>query len=438
MDNEPPNIQCPNDVEVTAIQGKCFGRPEWPDIEATDNCVTATVMCNYQSGDEFPIGTTTVVCRAIDAFGNEAGCEFDVTVNECNAGSNPTCGDPIILSCPAPITETANAGCGADIDIPEPIFGTDFFDCFDVTTTNDYTGTSNASGFYPVGVTVVTWTFIDEQDNTATCEQIITITDGIASTLDCPADIMLTANAGECTAAATWTPPTFNDNCPGGEITGSTHNPGQGNTIMCSFDVTVDECNDPPTVETISIIDDNDFNVGTNDTEDFLLNPVLTFPDPGTPANAVLSNITLELYFKIEPNSCENEIEVRLTDPVGNVNMFTPFATCNGSAGNLYFITLNVPNGQTTGSPANWIAEFRDTNDQNNELAEYSVRWGRLNYTAEVSACGVPVIVNCPTNSAVRILMYLFPSLAWTIWIVHLRLLRMITQAHPMLPGTIL
>jgi len=129
------------------------------------------------------------------------------------------------------------------------------------------------------------------------------------------------------------------------------------------------------------------------------LNPVLTFIDPATPADAVLSNITLELYFRVEPSSCESEIEVRLTDPAGNVTMYTPFATCNGP-GQLYFVTLNVPSGQTTGSIANWETEFRDTNDQNVGLAEYSVRWGRLTYDADSNgaACASPEIVNCPAS----------------------------------------
>ncbi len=573
VDNEPPTLQCPGDITVTAVPGQCSGVANWIVFPPTDNCTGATVMCTHESGDVFPIGTTTVSCTAVDAFGNEAMCEFDVTVDECfggtpetttetvtlvadsdlnigatdamsfasnptyvftdpatptnavlsnitlelffrvenascesdievqltdptgavvfvgapfttcnGSGANPfpgqlynttitipsgsttgsvanwiaefrdtndqnagaveytvrfgrltydasittgggsgTCGNPVIVNCPAPITQTATAGCGANLTIPAPVFGTDFTDCVGATATNDVTGTSDASGFYEVGTTVVTWTFTDEQGNTSTCQQIITITDGVPATLDCPADVVITATPGTCGATATWDEPAFDDNCPGGSITSSTHSSGdefpigtttvtytatdaQGNTVTCSFDVIVDECSGgASTSETIVLIADNDFNVGTNDTESFADNPTYTFTDPATPANAVLSNITLELFFRLNGSSCESDIEVQLTDPAGNVSVFTPFTTCNGP-GQLYYISIPVPSGSTIGSIADWTVAFRDTNDQNAGLPEYSVRFGRLTYTATIGGsanCGLPVIVNCPTDIAV-------------------------------------
>ena len=574
-DNEPPTLQCPGDITATAVPGQCSGIANWLIFPPTDNCTGATVICSNQPGDVFPIGTTTVTCTAMDAFGNESTCDFDVIINECfggnpvtttetetlifdsdlnigaadamsfgtngvyvfpdpatasnavlsnitlqlffrvenascesdievrltdptgavvyvgapfatcngsganpfpgdlynitipipsanttgstanwvaefrdtndqnagaveytvrfgrliydattttgGGGNNGTCGNPVIINCPAPINQTANAGCGANITIPVPMFGTDFTDCSNTTVTNDVTGTSDASGFYDVGTTIVTWTFTDEQGNESTCQQVVTITDGVNSTLECPSDVVVSTNPGECTAVAMWQVPTFNDNCPGGGISGSTHNSGdafpvgtttvtytatdaQGNTVMCNFDVIVNECSGGggSTTETIVIIEDNDFNVGTNDTEGFVANPQYTFADPATPANAILSNITLELFFRVQPNSCESEIEVRLTDPAGNANTFMPFTTCNG-AGQLYYISLNISGGSTIGSVANWIAEFRDISDQNNGLAEYSVRFGRLTYDATINtgACGLPVIINCPTDIAV-------------------------------------
>jgi len=571
VDDEAPTLQCPGDITVTAVPGQCSGIANWIVFPPTDNCTGATVVCTNQSGDVFPIGTTTVSCTAVDAFGNEVMCEFDVTVDECfggtpetttetvtliadsdlnigaadamsfgtnplyvftdpatpanavlsnitlelffrvenascesdievqltdptgavvyvgqpfttcnGSGANPfpgqlynttitipsasttgsvanwvaefrdtndqntaaveytvrfgrltydasittgggsgTCGNPVIVNCPTPITETATAGCGANITIPEPVFGTDFTDCFGATTTNDVTGTSDASGFYEVGTTVVTWTFTDDQGNTSTCQQIITITDGVPATLECPDNVMATATPGTCSAMATWDLPIFDDNCPGGSITSSTANPGdefpigtttvtytatdaQGNMVTCSFDVIVDECSGETSSETIVLIEDNDFNVGTNDTENFADNPNYTFTDPATPAAAVLSNITLELFFRIQPNSCESEIEVQVTDPAGNVNTFGNILTgCLGAVGGLYSATVQIPGGSTTGALADWVVEFRDTNDQNAGLSEYSVRFGRITYTATLGECGLPVVVNCPTDIAV-------------------------------------
>ena len=44
-----------------------------------DNC-GATLSCDFNSGDFFPCGTTTVTCTATDMAGNQAFCSFDVVV----------------------------------------------------------------------------------------------------------------------------------------------------------------------------------------------------------------------------------------------------------------------------------------------------------------------------------------------------------------------
>ena len=48
---------------------------------ASDNCGTPTVTSDHNSGDFFPVGTTTVTQTAKDASGNTASCSFTVTVN---------------------------------------------------------------------------------------------------------------------------------------------------------------------------------------------------------------------------------------------------------------------------------------------------------------------------------------------------------------------
>ncbi len=339
---------------------------------------------------------------------------YDATTTTGGGG----CADPVIVNCPAGISMLATSGiCGADVTISEPMFGVDFTDCFNATITNDYTGTSDASGFYPVGTTMVTWTVTDEQGNTATCTQTVSIIDTQEPTLTCPADVTVTTTPGTCDAIASWTLPVVGDNC-NATITSNSHNSGDvfpigtttvtytatddsGNTATCTFDVIVEECGSGgATVSTETLISDADINVGNTDTESFADNGTYTFTDPATPANATLSNITLELFFRVDGASCESDIEVQLTDPAGNVNVFTPFATCTGS-GPLYNIVLNVPSGSTTGAIADWVAEFRDTNDQNAGGREYSVRFGRLIYDVSVptaGGCADPVIVNCPAD----------------------------------------
>ena len=59
--------------------------------------------------------------------------------------------------------------------------------------TNDFTGTADASGTYPVGTTVVTWTATDVHGNTSTCTQNVTVSETAAPTITCAADVSASA-----------------------------------------------------------------------------------------------------------------------------------------------------------------------------------------------------------------------------------------------------
>lgn len=223
-------------------------------------------------------------------------------------------------------------------------------------------------------------------------------------TLTCPSDITATAEAGVCEGFPEWTLPTTVDNCAA-EVTCS-RQPGDafpigtttvictatdaaGNTDTCEFDVTVEQCDTcVTTVNNITHIDDNDINIGTNGLESFLTNPLYRFANPGLPASGVLTNITLELYARVFEGSCEGDIEVRITDPMGNITIFEqPFErTCDGKG--LYHVVLDLPDVPLTGnSVGEWYIEFRDANDQNIGAAEYSVRFARLIYDATFDEC---------------------------------------------------
>jgi hypothetical protein len=54
----------------------------WTAPTATDNSGSVTLTSNFESGSEFPEGTTAVVYTATDAAGNQVTCSFSVTVND--------------------------------------------------------------------------------------------------------------------------------------------------------------------------------------------------------------------------------------------------------------------------------------------------------------------------------------------------------------------
>ena len=53
----------------------------WTDPQVTDNSgLNPKVICSVDSGSQFGIGLTEVVCKALDATGNQATCAFTVEI----------------------------------------------------------------------------------------------------------------------------------------------------------------------------------------------------------------------------------------------------------------------------------------------------------------------------------------------------------------------
>jgi len=81
-DTQPPTISCPANITVSNDPGQCGAVVNFAPT-VNDNCPGATATCSPPSGMFFPVGTTTVTCKATDAAGNmSANCTFDVTVND--------------------------------------------------------------------------------------------------------------------------------------------------------------------------------------------------------------------------------------------------------------------------------------------------------------------------------------------------------------------
>ncbi|MFW5793474.1 MAG: HYR domain-containing protein, partial [Bacteroidota bacterium] len=84
-----PVLSCPDDQIINLDSGQTTYTVSGSEFDATasDNCEMAGIMNNFNdsetlAGEEFPIGTTTVIWTASDAAGNTANCSFNVTVND--------------------------------------------------------------------------------------------------------------------------------------------------------------------------------------------------------------------------------------------------------------------------------------------------------------------------------------------------------------------
>lgn len=90
VDTKPPQLSLPADITEEAT-GPNGAQVRWQAPTATDeNPTSPTAMCSKNSGDAFPIGTTTVTCSATDAAGNEATESFDVKVQDTTDPNNVT------------------------------------------------------------------------------------------------------------------------------------------------------------------------------------------------------------------------------------------------------------------------------------------------------------------------------------------------------------
>jgi hypothetical protein len=95
VDTTPPAITCPGNLTVTNDAGQCSAVVNF--LVTVTDCSLSSVSCDNPSGSAFPVGTTTVTCKAVDAAGNTNTCSFTVTVGDkegpevaCRPAPNPS------------------------------------------------------------------------------------------------------------------------------------------------------------------------------------------------------------------------------------------------------------------------------------------------------------------------------------------------------------
>jgi hypothetical protein len=234
-DTQVPTITCSPAITVPADAGSCAAVIVLIAPTTADNCSVASVTNNAPGS--FPLGNTTVTWTVTDGSGNTATCTQLVTVIDTEL---PT------ITCPVAVTVPANAGSciATGVVLGTPIAN----DNCSVIVTND------APVAFALGANTVTWTATDAAGNTATCTQLVTVTDTQFPTITCPANVTVNAATGLCSASsvALGTPVTA-DNCSIASVTnnglavypvGSTSVTwtvvdGSGNITTCIQTVTV-------------------------------------------------------------------------------------------------------------------------------------------------------------------------------------------------------
>ncbi|MDZ7880987.1 MAG: HYR domain-containing protein [Saprospiraceae bacterium] len=120
---EPNPITCPENITVTAACDATTAVATWTAPTATASCGTEipSLSSNYNSGDEFSVGTTVTYTATLGTdnrgytatLGNEtATCSFTVTVNAASVAT------PVLTACPENIIVLACGEQAVNMDCP--------------------------------------------------------------------------------------------------------------------------------------------------------------------------------------------------------------------------------------------------------------------------------------------------------------------------------
>ncbi len=248
----PVITSCPEPKEVSADPGVCSAsNVELGMPTATDNCNSEVSVTN-DAPEEFPLGETTVTWTVTDNAGNTATCIQLVTVIDDQA--------PEVESMQNITVDSDPGICGAVVEFGM-VGATDNCELESVEVTEGFTSGST----FPIGTTTVTWTVTDASGNTATSSFTVTVEDNESPEITCPGDMTVSTEEAQNYAVVDFDNATASDNCSvtveqtGGPVSGSqfpigntvvtfTATDAAGNTSECSFNVTVEDNEDPTIV----------------------------------------------------------------------------------------------------------------------------------------------------------------------------------------------
>ncbi len=238
VDNTPPVINCPQDIEITCAQEPLpvvCGTPI-----ATDDCSGVNVTytdIQQNSGCIFDIQRTWL---ATDNCGNTSTCVQSIEVSDEDAPE---------INCPVDVD--ANCGLDPDPTITGEATATDICSDFDIS----YSDQSSGSG---CDITLVrTWTATDDCGNASSCVQNISLNDNEAPVIECP--VNTTVQCGEATDISVTGVAAATDNCGSVQVS----HDDSGSTNLCDDGgleriwTAIDDCgNTSSCIQLISMTDD--------------------------------------------------------------------------------------------------------------------------------------------------------------------------------------
>ncbi|MDA9333361.1 HYR domain-containing protein, partial [Saprospiraceae bacterium] len=264
VDDEDPTFTCVDDqafgTSADGISGDCVYSVPDASLDPTmaaDNCGVASVTHNYNMGgtsllgEDFPIGSTTVVWTIEDDNGRTNTCTYVVVVTDDEIPTFTCVGDQAFG---ASTGECVYSVTDASLD---PTMAADNCGVQSVTHNYNMGGTTLSGEDFPVGTTNVVWTILDDNGNSHTCTYDVVVSDDENPEITCAANDELFLDASCMQILPDYTSlTTASDNCDaevaitqspaaGTEYTGEqvvtvtmTATDDSNNTATCTLDVT--------------------------------------------------------------------------------------------------------------------------------------------------------------------------------------------------------
>ena len=269
LDKEAPRLQCPNNIQLDNTKGFCAANNvSYAAVRAADNCgnfsVVVRQILGLASGSNFSVGTTIVAFLGTDASRNNATCEFSVNVSDV---------EPPTITCPGnALVGTDKGVCRALVNYSRPV-GVDNCNGAVTQLVQGPGAAGNGSGWnmFGIGLTQVNYSVTDTAHLTASCGFVVQVNDTEAPVISCGNTIVLSADAGLCSAVVTFAEATATDNCGVASLQ-QIHGPNNGsrvavgtyvvefsaadaagNTAVCSFNVSVVDTQ-PPAVSCMASV----------------------------------------------------------------------------------------------------------------------------------------------------------------------------------------
>ena len=227
-----PTVILPSDITIGTDTGSCSATLlNTGTVTATDNCAIASI--ENDAPDTFPLGVTTITWTITDSASNTVTQTQLITVQD---------NEFPVLTIPANIV---SSNCSVTIGVAS-------------ATDNCDVGTpaNNAPASFSPGITAVVWQVTDNQGNTVSATQLITVSDTIAPVNTPPVNLTIATDSDSCVATGvSLGTPTSSDNCGVASVTHNAPDSFPIGTTTVTWSVVDASGNETLSYQTVNVSD---------------------------------------------------------------------------------------------------------------------------------------------------------------------------------------